>query len=136
MALWRGGETCLVSVVCCTFNHERFIRQALDSFLGQVTQFPFQIIVHDDASTDGTPEVIRQYAAAYPNLVKPIFQVENQYSKGGFKPSIYAAGHSPARYIALCEGDDFWLDCSKLQIQIDALEKNPGSDFSFHPAFL
>ncbi|RLA44208.1 MAG: hypothetical protein DRR42_20745 [Gammaproteobacteria bacterium] len=127
---------CMVSIVCTTYNHERYLRQALTSFLAQKTTFSFEIIVHDDASTDETTEIIKAFSLRYPELVKTILQDENQYSKGGFKPSIYAAKFSGSKYIALCEGDDYWLDDDKLQIQIDALENHPEVDFSFHGAYL
>lgn len=115
----------LVSICSITYNHEPYIRQCLDGFLMQKTNFKYEIIIHDDASTDGTAEVIKEYAEKYPNLIIPIFQTENQYSKGlrGF----YARFIYPiakGKYIAICEGDDYWTDPYKLQKQVDFLEAN------------
>ncbi len=135
MQLWKREEPCLVSVVCITYNQEGYIRDAVEGFLMQETNFPFEIIIHDDASTDNTPEIIKEYHSRYPDIIKPIFQKENQYSKGEFKPSVYAAGYSSGEYIALCEGDDYWISSQKLQIQIEAMQKHPELDISFHSAY-
>jgi glycosyltransferase involved in cell wall biosynthesis len=124
----------LVSVVCTAYNQETYIRDTLDSFLSQKTEFPFEIIVHDDASTDATPEILRDYAKRFPEIVKPVVQQENQYSQGGFKPIVYASEYAEGEYIAVCEADDYWLSDNKLQLQVEALEANPGLDFCFHPA--
>lgn len=136
MHSWRNKGDCIVSVVCATYNHENYIEQAIKSFLSQKTSFPFEIIIHDDASTDGTQDIIKKYQKKYPELIHPIFQTENQYSKGNFKPLFYAAGYARGQYIALCEGDDFWIDNEKLQIQIDCMLENPDVDFSFHSAWI
>lgn len=135
MQAWNVDDTCLVSVICITYNHELYIREAIKSFLIQETKFPFEIIIHDDASTDNTPNIIKEYHSLYPDIIKPIFQQENQYSKGGFKPSIYAASFSKGKFIALCEGDDYWISKQKLQIQIEAMQEHPEVDFSFHSAY-
>lgn len=132
---WKKGDPCLVSVICATFNHELYIREAIESFLMQQTDFPFEIIIHDDASVDNTPIIIKKFSLLYPDIIKTIFQKENRYSKGGFKPSVYAAGHSKGKYITLCEGDDYWIDKQKLQKQFDAMQKHPEVDFSFHSAY-
>lgn len=136
MTSWAGSQGVMVSVVCTTFNHAPFIDDAIQGFLKQQTTFPFEIIIHDDASTDRSQEIIRKYSSEYPNLLKPLLQSENQFSKGGFKPSIYAANFSSGKYIALCEGDDFWVCNEKLQTQFDAMERHPEVDFSFHSAML
>jgi len=92
----------------------------------QITDFPIEIIIHDDASTDATADIISQYEKKHPGLIKPIYQKENQYSKG-IKPSTnYVWPKCSGKYIALCEGDDYWTDPYKLQKQIDFMEKNPG----------
>ena len=78
----KEKETQLVSIVCDTYNHVNYIRQCLDGFLMQETNFPIEILVHDDASTDGTADIVKEYESRYPNLIKPIYQTENQYSKG------------------------------------------------------
>ena len=114
----------LVSIVCEVYNHEPFIRQCLDGFVMQQTTFPFEILVHDDASTDGSADIIREYEAKHPGLFKPIYQTENKYSKG---VNIWAEIQFPrarGKYIAICEGDDFWTDPLKLQKQVDFLESH------------
>lgn len=115
----------LVSICCITYNHENYIRDAIEGFLIQKTSFPFEIIIHDDASTDNTANIIEEYANKYPDLFVTILQSENQWSKGG--GSIYARFVYPrarGKYIALCEGDDYWTDPLKLQKQVDFLEEN------------
>ena len=115
----------LVSISCATYNHESYIRQCLDGFVMQKTNFEFEILIHDDASTDGTTTIIREYVDKYPNLIKPIFQIENQYSKGVPISQTYNWPRARGKYIALCEGDDYWTDPYKLQKQVDFLEANP-----------
>jgi len=118
-------NTVLVSIICDTFNHEMYIRQCLDGFITQKTDFLFEVLIHDDASTDGTADIIREYKTEYPDIIKPIYQTENQYSK---KIKIWEAYQFPrakGKYIALCEGDDYWTDPYKLQKQVDFMEKNP-----------
>ena len=125
MQNWNG-EIPLVSVCCITYNQEPYIAQALDGFLMQKTSFPFEILIHDDASTDRTADIIREYEAKFPKLIKPIYQKENQYSKGN--RSILASFVYPrakGKYMALCEGDDYWIDENKLQMQVNFLENNP-----------
>jgi len=121
---WKGDlNTPLVSVVCITFNHERYISEALDSFLAQITTFPFEVVVHDDCSTDSTRAIIESYVDRYPRMIKPVFQSVNQFSQGK-RPTFLAAKFTKGRYIALCEGDDFWTSTDKLQIQSEFLENN------------
>ena len=132
---WKNNEACLVSVICTAFNQRPYIRKAIESLLMQNTEFRYEIIVHDDASTDGTREIIKEFYSRYPEIIRPIFQEENQFSKGGFKPAAYAAEFAVGQYVALCEGDDYWIDNSKLQIQVDALIQHPELDFSFHSAY-
>lgn len=114
----------MVSVMCKAFNHEKYIRQALDSFVMQKTDFPFEIVVHDDASTDGTADIIREYERKYPDIIKPIYQTENQYSQGK-NPSEFMLPIMRGKYVALCEGDDYWTDDTKLQKQVDYMESHP-----------
>lgn len=114
----------LVSIVCLTYNHEKYIQQTLESFMNQKTNFNFEIIIHDDASTDNTKKIIMQYAEKFPKIIKPIFQKENQYSKGISIPTQILLPYIRGKYIAICEGDDYWVDNNKLQIQIDFLESN------------
>lgn len=115
----------VVSVCCITYNHEPYIRQCLDGFMMQKTTFPFEVLIHDDASTDGTADIIREYEIKYPDIVKPIYQKENQYSKGIAISRTYNYPRAKGKYIALCEGDDYWIDPLKLQKQVDFLEKHP-----------
>lgn len=132
MQQWEKGAPCQVSIVCTTYNQEQYLREALDSFLMQETSFPFEIIVHDDASTDNTQEIITAYCSRYPALIIPILQSENQYSKGKFKPSCYAASYANGRFVALCEGDDYWTSEKKLQRQYEALDTHSNIDLCFH----
>lgn len=116
----------LVSICCITYNHAPYIRECLDGFMMQQTNFPIEIIINDDASTDGTTEIIKEYEAQYPDIIRPIYQIENQYSKG--VRGMYANFCFPraqGKYIALCEGDDYWTDPLKLQKQVDFLESHP-----------
>lgn len=111
-----------VSVYCLAYNHERYIRDALEGFVNQKTNFKYEVYVHDDASTDKTPEIIKEYAEKYPNIIKPIFQKENQYSQGVNISQDIIYPRMSGKYIATCEGDDYWCDENKLQVQYDFLE--------------
>lgn len=122
----------LVSIRCLVYNHEPFLRQCLDGFVMQQTSFPFEAIIHDDASTDGSAAIIREYAEKYPDIIKPIFETENQWGKGTISKTMDAAMHPASKYIALCEGDDYWIDPHKLQIQVDFLESHPDYSLSVH----
>lgn len=115
----------LVSVCCLAYNHEPYMRECLDGFLRQQTDFPFEVLIHDDASTDATASIIREYEAKFPDVVKPIYQKENQYSRGIGVTRVYQFPRARGRYIALCEGDDCWTDPLKLQKQVDFLEAHP-----------
>ena len=121
-----------LSICCITYNHAKFIRQALDSFLMQKTNFPFEVIVHDDASTDGTADIIREYAEKYPDIIKPIFQTENQWSKGIDCCKNFVFPRVKGKYVALCEGDDYWTDEYKLQKQVDFLDSHPEYSICFN----
>lgn len=115
----------LVSIRCTTYRQESFIGQCLDGFLMQKTNFPFEIIVHDDASPDKTAEIIRQYEIKYPNIIKPIYEKENQYSKRDGSMDKIISKHLSGKYLATCEGDDYWCNEGKLQQQFDFLEMHP-----------
>lgn len=115
----------LVSISCITYNHAPFIRQCLDGLLIQKTDFPIEIVLYDDASTDETVQIVKEYASKFPGIFKPFFNSENQYSKGIRGINMKFNFHRcEGKYIAFCEGDDFWTDSFKLQKQIDFLEKN------------
>ena len=98
----------------------------------QETDFKYEILIHDDASTDSSADIIREYEAKYPDIIKPIYQKENQYSKGVKISWKYQYPRAKGKYIAMCEGDDFWTDSFKLQKQFDILEKNPDCVFCSH----
>lgn len=124
---WRNdldSREVMVTIRCITYNHEHYIRDALEGFVKQQTNFRFEAIVHDDASTDNTAEVIREYAEKYPSIIKPIYETENQYSKHDGTLQKIMLAHTRGKYVAFCEGDDYWIDPLKLQKQVDFLEAN------------
>ena len=114
----------LVSIICPTYNHESFIREALDGFVMQKTNFPFEIIVHDDASTDSTAQIVKEYEVEYPHLFNNIYQTVNQFSIEVMSVTKILLNAASGKYIACCEGDDYWTDPLKLQKQVDYLENN------------
>lgn len=118
------SQSPLVSICCLTYNHAPYLRQCLDGFMMQERTFQIEILIHDDASTDGTQDIIREYAEKYPDMIKPLYQTENQYSKG-IKVEVCNYLRAKGKYIALCEGDDYWTDSLKLQKQIVFLESHP-----------
>ncbi len=125
----------LVVIRCITYNHEKYIRDALDGFVMQKTDFPFVAIVHDDASTDKTAGIIKEYADKYPDKILPILEKENQHSKrdGSLGQVINTACFDTgAKYIAFCEGDDYWTDPLKLQKQVDFLKAHQDIDYTCH----
>ena len=129
--------TPLVSILCLAYNHEAYIRQTLESFVMQQTDFPFEVIVHDDASTDGTAAVIREFEARYPDIIRPVYQTENQYSKPDtpiMKTFVYPKARG--RYFAICDGDDQFTDPLKLQRQTDFLEAHPDYSMCVHRGLL
>lgn len=115
----------LVSISCTAYNHVQFIRQCLDGFVMQKATFHFEVLIHDDASMDGTQDIIREYEVKYPEIIKPIYQKVNQYSKGIPIGVTFNMPRAQGKYIALCEGDDYWTDPYKLQKQVDFLESHP-----------
>ena len=126
-------ETPLVSICCITYNHEDYITDAIESFLMQKTNFDFEIIIHDDASTDKTAEIVREYEKQYPGIIKPIYQTENQYSRG-IKVEMFCFVKTKGKYIAFCEGDDYWIDENKLQKQVDFMETHSEYSLCTHAA--
>ncbi len=129
--VWPKGTVPVVSIWCITYNHADFIRDAIEGFLMQETTFPVEIFVHDDASTDGTADIVREYAERYPQLFWTVLQKENQWSK--------STGHilstlkqQRGEFVAFCEGDDFWTDENKLELQVRFLEENPNYSICFH----
>lgn len=132
---WSVNGGPVVTIVCTTFNHCDYLQDAMHGFLIQKTEFPFEIVVHDDASTDKTVDIIDDYAKRYPNLIRPVLQQENQFSKGK-RVIALAAVYANGRYVAICEGDDYWFDPDKLQRQVDAMMTHPQCGMSFHPAIV
>jgi len=128
---WPVGAANKVTIICTTYNQESYVSDAIEGFLSQETNFPFEILIHDDASTDKTQNIIETYSKKYPNLIRVIIQNENQYSKGNI-PFFYTIFDCDSEYIALCEGDDYWIDNKKLQYQVDALTKDETISLCFH----
>lgn len=122
----------MVSVRCLAYNQESYVRKTLDGFMMQETNFPFEVVVHDDASTDGTADIIREYEKKYPQIIKPIYELENQYSKRDGSIARIMLPYLKGKYVAFCEGDDYWCDANKLQSQFEALEKNPECSICLH----
>jgi glycosyltransferase involved in cell wall biosynthesis len=121
-----------VSIVCITFNQKEYLPRAIQSFLLQQTDFPFELVIHDDASTDGTELIIKNYAKLYPTIIKPIFETRNQYSQGVKIMTTICIPQCASSLIAICEGDDYWVSRKKLQRQYEAMARNPSIRLCFH----
>lgn len=119
-----------VSIVCITYNHGTFIAKALDGFVSQKTDFPFEAIVADDFSNDNTRSIIAEYAKKYPNIIKPILREKNI---GSLPNYVDALSRAEGQYLAICDGDDYWTDNLKLQKQVDFLDSNPDCSMCCHP---
>lgn len=133
--LTRVTNSPVVTVCCVAFNHERYIEECLNSILSQKTNFEFEILIHDDASSDSTPLIIKNYLKRYPGKIRAILQTTNQFSIGNDKfLSTVVFPQTKGKYIAYCDGDDFWTDDNKLQKQFDFLEANPDFSMCFHDA--
>ena len=124
----------LVSICCMAYNHEKFIRQCLDGFVMQKTTFAFEILVHEDASTDNTASIVSEYESKFPHLFRCVYQTENQFKKQNTLVNILFK-MAKGKYIALCEGDDYWTDPLKLQKQVDFLEANEDYTICFHDVY-
>lgn len=123
-----NGNDVILTAYCLAYNHEKYIKKTLEGFVNQQTSYKYRVIVHDDASTDGTASIIKDYAEKYPDIIVPFLQKENQYSKHLDIFDYFIKPLLEGKYVAICEGDDYWCDPNKLQRQIDFLENNP--DFS------
>ncbi len=129
------NDQTLVSVICIAYNQENYIAQAIESFLMQKTNFAYEIVIHDDASTDHTAEIIKKYEAEYPGIIKAIYQKVNQYSQGK-RVGLICNQMAVGKYIAVCEGDDFWTDPNKLQKQAAYMESHPECTLCVHAAYI
>jgi glycosyltransferase involved in cell wall biosynthesis len=121
----------VVTIVCIAYNQEKYISETIESFLMQKTNFNYEILIQDDASKDKTPEIIKKYEMQYPDIIRPVYQKENQYSKGIQVLDFYQ-DIAKGKYIAVCEGDDYWTDPNKLQRQVDYMEKNQDCSACVH----
>ncbi|HLP47644.1 MAG TPA: glycosyltransferase [Candidatus Kapabacteria bacterium] len=124
-----------VSILCITYNQEKYVRQTLESFIMQKTDFDFEILIHDDASTDKTVHIIKEFEKKHSKIIRLAIQKENQFSKGFFGvPAKTILQMARGDYFAFCEGDDYWTDPDKLQKQADLLDENPNLSMCFHSA--
>lgn len=131
---WRAHDSCRVSICMLVYNHEKYISESISSILNQKTNFPFELLIHDDASTDNSQKIIKDYELRYPNIIKAIYQTENQHSQG-INPSVhYNYPRTQGEYISICEGDDYWCDPYKLQEQVNCLDGHKEINLCFHQA--
>lgn len=124
----------MVTVYTLVYNHKPYLRQCLDGLVMQNTNFRYECFVHDDASPDGSGEIVKEYAEKYPDIIVPMCEIENQYSKGNGILNKIVKEHLHGKYVAICEGDDYWTDPTKLQRQVDFLESHPDHTMCFHDA--
>ena len=131
---WPCDTRPVVSICCITYNHKDFIAEAIDSFLMQETNFRVEIIIHDDASNDGTADIVKDYQKRHPQIIKTICQLDNQYSKG-VSSLITTLFEATGMYAALCEGDDYWICNHKLQKQVEYMRNKGNVSICFHDAY-
>lgn len=130
MKNWQGDiSEPVVSICCITYNHEQYISEAINSFLMQETDFPFEVVIGEDCSTDNTRKIVEKYKEMYPNIIKLIVSENNVGMQANGQRTMEAC---IGEYMALCEGDDYWTDKKKLQIQIDEMRKYSNISLSFH----
>lgn len=131
-----GSSSIMVCIHCLTYNHQAYLEDALKGFVTQQTSFPYVAVVIDDCSTDGTAEILRKYESKYPDIIKAFYLEENYYSQNKPKKKFFEPFDQNAKYIALCEGDDYWTDPLKLQKQVDFLESHSDYSLCFHRVFI
>ncbi len=136
MQSWNSRNLFSVTIICLAYNHELFIESALDGFLIQETNFPFRVLVHEDASIDKTAEIIQKYEKSFPNIIQPIYEIENQYSKKDGLLKKVIDQHVVGEYVAFCEGDDYWIDSFKLQKQVDFMRKHASCALLIHNGYI
>lgn len=123
----------IVSIICLTYNQEKYVRDCLDGFVMQQATFPYEVLIYDDASIDGTPMIIKEYAKKYPDIFKPTLYEKNNFSQGlGYVGLYTGIKEAKGKYVAYCEGDDYWTDPHKLQNQVDFLEAHPDYEICAH----
>ena len=125
-------DNIMVSVICAAYNHERFIKHCIEGVLNQKTNFKYELIIHDDASTDRTAEIIKEYEERYPEIMRPIYQKENQFFRCPIAAFVFPK--AKGKYLAFCDGDDYWTDENKLQKQVDFLESHEDYSMCMHNA--
>lgn len=127
-------EKYMVSVICCTYNHEKYIEKCIKGIVEQKTSFRFKLIIHDDASTDNTTFIIQKYHKMYPDIIFPIYEKENMYSKGKVILDDIILPNIDTPYVAICEGDDCWCDNNKIEMQFLYMEQHLGCGICVHDA--
>ena len=126
----------VVSVICIVYNHAKYIEKCIESILNQKTNFKYELLIHDDASIDGTQEILKNYQTQYPNIIKVIYEKENQYSKGLKIAKTFLYPIAQGKYFAFCEGDDCWIDDNKLQMQYDFMESHKNYFLCTHACYV
>lgn len=126
------NDEIMVTVRCCAYNQEKYIEKCLEGLVNQKTNFRYEILAYDDASTDSTAKIIREYEKKYPDIIKSLIQTENQYSKKVPVSRVFFNPLTKGKYIAICEGDDYWCDEYKLQKQVDFMENHPECHLCLH----
>ncbi|WP_272578450.1 MULTISPECIES: glycosyltransferase family 2 protein [Providencia] len=132
---WKYTDKIYISCVCITYNQENYIKDAINGMLAQITDYRFEVVIHDDVSTDNTRDILLEYKNKYPNIIKLVLQKENQYKKGK-KIIPLAVSKAQGEYIALCEGDDYWLNKSKIDTQIKTLNQYNKINICVHSAYV
>lgn len=132
---WKYIDKIYISCVCITYNQENYIKDAINGMLAQITDYRFEVIIHDDVSTDNTRDILLEYKNKYPNIIKLVLQKENQYKKGK-KIIPLAVSKAQGEYIALCEGDDYWINKNKIDSQIKILNQYRNINICVHNAYV